>query len=205
VLVNCARNRSNSFRVQQCSTRLARRKEFSHIPSYGQRPTFRHRGFACPFSPDRLSAMRMMRLSWIGIGFFLFTLFAAGCAQKIGVPSPSPSGTEAPVALRNLQVVSVDGHRAVLLRFSRVPTMVRRSSGKDPGRIVIQAWGPSGDGDLPERTLPQVDPEINDVRVSRHDGALEVVLDFKSVEPPPYSVHEMADWVMVRLGVPQEG
>jgi hypothetical protein len=147
----------------------------------------------------------MMRSLWIGVCLLLFLLFAAGCAQKLGVPSPSPTGAEAPVALRNLQVVSVDGHRAVLLRFSRVPTMVRQSSGKDPGRIVIQAWGPSGDGDLPERTLPQMDPEINDVRVSRHDGALEVVLDFKSLEPPSYSVHEMADWIMVRLGAPQEG
>jgi hypothetical protein len=147
----------------------------------------------------------MMRSLWTGVVLSLFTLFAAGCAQKLAAPTASPTGNEAAVALRNLQVTTVDGHRAVLLRLSRLPTLVRQSSGKDPARIVIQAWGPRGDGDLPERTLPQVDPEISDVRVSRHDGALEVVLDFKGLEPPPYSVHEMADWIMVRLGVPQEG
>jgi len=147
----------------------------------------------------------MTRSLWTGVALFLFTLSAAGCAHKLAAPTPSPTGNEAPVALRNLQVTTVDGHRAVLLRLSRSPTMVRQSSGKDPARIVIQAWGPRGDGDLPERTLPQVDPEISDVRVSRHDGALEVVFDFKGLEPPPYSVHEMADWIMVRLGVPQEG
>lgn len=147
----------------------------------------------------------MTRSLWTGVGLFLFMLFAAGCAQRVAAPTASPTGNAAPVALRSLQVVTVDGHRAVLLRFSRLPTKVRQSSGKDPARIVIQAWGPPGDGDLPERTLPQLDPEISDVRVSRHDGALEVVLDFKGLEPPPYSVHEMADWIMVRLGVPQEG
>lgn len=106
------------------------------------------------------------------------------------------------MALRNLQVATVEGHRAVLLRFSRLPTMVRQSSGKSPGRIVVQAWGPVGEGDLLERVLPQIDPVLGEVRVSRRQGALEVILEFKADEPPPYSVHEMGDWVMVRLGTP---
>jgi hypothetical protein len=147
----------------------------------------------------------MVRSLRTGVAFSLFTLFAAGCGPELAAPTASPTGNEAPVALRNLQVTTVDGHRAVLLRLSRLPTMVRQSSGKDPPRIVIQAWGPAGDGDLPERTLPQVDAQISDVRVSRRAGALSVVLVFKGVEPPPYSVHEMADWIMVRLGVPQGG
>ena len=147
----------------------------------------------------------MIRFLRLAAGASVVGLLAAGCAQRLVPPSATPTGNEAPVALRNLQVTSVEGHRALLLRLSRLPTMVRQTSGKDPGHIVIQAWGPAGEGDLPERTLPQVDPEISDVRVSRHDGALQVVVDFKSVEPPPYSVHEMADWIMVRLGVPQDG
>lgn len=147
----------------------------------------------------------MIRFLRLAAGASIFALLAAGCAQRLVPPSATPTGNEAPVALRNLQVTSIEGHRALLLRLSRLPNMVRQTSGKDPGRIVIEAWGPAGDGDLPERTLPQVDPEISDVRVSRHDGALQVIVDFKSIEPPPYSVHEMADWIMVRLGVPQEG
>jgi hypothetical protein len=146
----------------------------------------------------------MVRSLWAAVGLFL-TLFTAGCAQRPMAPTPAPTGDQAPVALRNLQVTTVDGHRAVLLRLSRLPTLLQQSSHKDPARIVIKAWGPRGDGDLPERRLPQADPEINDVRISRHDGALEVVLDFKGPEPPPYTVHEMADWIMVRFGVPQGG
>jgi hypothetical protein len=107
--------------------------------------------------------------------------------------------------LRNLQVTTVDGHRAVLLRLSRVPVVVRQSSTRNPGRIVVQAWGPVGDGDLPERALPEVDPMLSNVRVSRHEGTLEIVIEFKSEEPPPFSVHEMADWLMIRLGMPEQG
>lgn len=139
------------------------------------------------------------------LGAVLLSSVVAGCAQKLSAPTAAPTGDQAPVALRNLQVASVDGYRAVLLRLSRLPLAVRQSSARNPGRIVVRAWGPLGDGDLAERALPQVDPMLSDVRVSRHQGALEVVLEFKSEEPPPFSVHEMADWVMIRLGVPEQG
>ena len=133
----------------------------------------------------------------------LGVLLIAGCAQKLGRPTPSPSGDEAPVTLRNLQIETIDGHRAVLLRLSRLPTMVRHSSSKRPAEITVQAWGPVGDGDLPERALPQIDPMIAQVRVSRHDGGLSIVLDLHGEDPPPYSVHQMADWIMVRFNAPE--
>ncbi len=143
----------------------------------------------------------MVRLLQVSIGVILGAALTAGCAHKLALapPTAAPTGSEAPVGLRNLQVTTIEGHRAVLLRLSRVPTMVRQSSANDPARIIIQAWGPASD-DLPERSLPQMDPQINDVRVSRRQGALQVVVDFKGKEPPPFSVHEMADWIMVRFG-----
>lgn len=130
-------------------------------------------------------------------------LLVVGCAQKLASPTASPSGDQAPVNLRNLQIENVDGHRAVLLRLSRLPTMVRHSSSRHPGQITVQAWGPVGDGDLPERALPQMDAQVAQVRVSRHDGGLTIVLDLHSDEPPAYSVHEMADWIMVRFISPE--
>lgn len=130
-------------------------------------------------------------------------LLAVGCAQKLAPPTPSPSGGEAPVTLRNLQIETVDGHHAVLLRLSRVPTMVRETSSSHPAQITLQAWGPVGEGDLSERALPQIDPQIAQVRVSRHDGGLSIVLDLHGDDPPPYSVHEMADWIMVRFTAPE--
>jgi hypothetical protein len=129
----------------------------------------------------------------------LFMGLVAGCSASLGRPTAAPTGDQAPVTLRNLQIETLDGHRAVLLRLSRVPTMVRHSSSSDPARITIQAWGPLGDQDLEERNLAQIDPQITQVRVSRRAGGLNVVFDLQGDKPPPYTVHEMADWIMVRF------
>ena len=125
-------------------------------------------------------------------------LLLAACAQKLGMPSAAPTGEQAPVTLRNIQVANLDGHRAVLLRLSRMPTLVRHSSARHPAQIVVQAWGPTGD-DLSVQTLPPPDAQISRVRVSRRAGALTVALDLPGDDPPPYTVQEMADWIMIRF------
>ena len=94
------------------------------------------------------------------IVLLLLPLVLLACSQRMSAPTAAPSGDLAPVALRNFEVTAVDGHRAVLLRLSRLPTLVRQSSSNRPARITVEAWGPEGDSDLPERDLPQVDPFI---------------------------------------------
>ena len=101
--------------------------------------------------------------------------------------------------LRDLQVATAGGHRAVLLQLTRLPTLIRHSSSSEPGRITIQAWGPTGDTDLPERILPQADPVVREVRVSRSGGELRVIIELNQQDPPPHRVHEMSDWIMVRF------
>ena len=91
---------------------------------------------------------------------------------------------------------------AVLLRLSRPPTLIRHSSSKNPAQITVQAWGPAGE-DLPERALPQFDAQITQVRVWRKEGALNIVLDLQGNDPPEYTVHEMADWIMIRFNASQ--
>jgi hypothetical protein len=137
-----------------------------------------------------------------GLGVLLLPLLVLGCSHRMVGQTAAPTGDQAPVALRNLEITSADGHRAVLLRLSRLPTLVRESSSKRPARITVQAWGPPGDADLPERDLPQIDPLVTDVRVSRTSGALNVVIDLKGDEPPPYTMHQMADWIMIRFPGP---
>ncbi len=138
------------------------------------------------------------------LGAVLGLAVLMGCAaQRMVAPTATPTGDDAPVTLRNLQVANADGHRAVLLRLSRMPTQVRHSSTRHPAQITVQAWGPAGGGDLPERAVPQVDPQIAQISVSRHEGMLRVVFGFTGDEPPPYSVHQMADWIMIRLDVPE--
>src|SRR5262249_29166183 len=88
----------------------------------------------------------------------------AGCSVMQSPPTPDPSGNNTPVTLRVFQVQSVNGHRAVLLRLSRIPSLVRDSSSRHPGSITVEAWGPIGDRNLPEKTLPQSDALITAVR-----------------------------------------
>ncbi|MFQ5667376.1 MAG: hypothetical protein ACE5I7_13230 [Candidatus Binatia bacterium] len=130
------------------------------------------------------------------------SVLVVGCAQEMASPTPVPTGNQAPMALRNFRVATADGHRAVLLRLSRPPTQVRHSSKDHPARIIVRASGPASDGDLAERNMPQLDPQISSVRVSRKNGALQVILDLIGDNPPPYSVHEMADWIMIRFPGP---
>lgn len=123
----------------------------------------------------------------------------AGCSARPSAPTAAPVGDEAPVNLRDLQVATSSGHRAVLLQLTRLPTLVRYSSSSEPARIIVQAWGPEGDSDLPERVLPQADAIVRQVVVSRTRGELRVVIELNQQEPPPHRVHEMADWIMVRF------
>lgn len=145
---------------------------------------------------------KAVRRASAGLGALLLPLLVLGCAHRMVAQTASPTGDQAPVALRNLEISTADGHRAVLLRLSRLPTMVRQTSSNRPARITVQAWGPPGDTDLPERDLPQIDSQISDVRVSRTSGALNVVIELKGDEPPPYTMHQMADWIMIRFPGP---
>lgn len=126
----------------------------------------------------------------------------AGCA-RMGASNQAWSGeaTARPLLLRQLQVLPTDeGARAVLLRLSRPPEGVRYSAGSRPARLVIEAMAADAGGDLPERQMPQDSAALRAVRVGRKNGVLKIVLEFSGEEPPPYSVREMADWILVRLG-----
>lgn len=123
----------------------------------------------------------------------------SGCGAAIWSPTPAAVGVDEAITLRDVQVEAAGGHRAVLLRLSQTPSQVRYGETRNPASITIEAWGPRGDFDLPERTLPQADALVSQVRVSRDEGCLRVKIDLQSATLPPYSVHEMADWVMVRI------
>ena len=127
------------------------------------------------------------------------SVLIVSCSARPSAPTAAPVGDEAPVNLRDLQVATSSGHRAVLLQLTRLPTLVRYSSSSEPARITVQAWGPEGDTDLPERVLPQADAIVRQVVVSRTRGELRIVIELNQQEPPPHRVHEMADWIMVRF------
>lgn len=136
---------------------------------------------------------------WRAAAVGLFATLTTGCGAAIWSPTPAAVGVDEGITLRDVQVEAADSHRAVLVRLSQRPSQVRYGDTHHPPAIVIEAWGPPGDFDLPERTLPQVDPLVSQVRMSRSDGNLRVTIDLQGSDLPPYSVHEMADWIMVRI------
>lgn len=130
----------------------------------------------------------------------------AGCSSKAPLgnalgeeESSALASLSIPLDLREFEVVNADGHRGVFLKLSRLPDAVEHSSQDDPPRIVLDIQGPTG-GNAPEENFPGQDNVISHVRVERLPGILRVVLDFRGEDLPSYSVHPMADWIMIRLG-----
>ena len=88
----------------------------------------------------------------------ILTTLTSGCASQASRPSALPSGDNTPVTLRDLQITQSEGHRAVFIRLSRLPTLIQHSNSGDPARIMIIAWGPTGGEDLGERGAQSTGP-----------------------------------------------
>ena len=149
--------------------------------------------------------MKPMRggLAWGLVG----TLLLVSCAKR--VPLAEPTGTKGaaiesipnasiPLDVQEFQVANADGHRGVFLKLSRLPDAVEHHSESDPARIILEIKGPTGE-EVPEAAFPGRDTLVARVRVSRSFGVLRVALDLQGDDPPRYSVHTMADWIMIRL------
>ena len=148
----------------------------------------------------------MRRLhSWSGVLLALVLLLPA-CASR----SPLRDGDESdlerslnalsvPLDLQDYRVVKADGHRSVFLKLSRLPDEVGDRTANDPPRVILEIKGPTGT-DTPEEAFDGNDALISTVRVERAFGVLRVTLELQGRNLPPYSVHRMADWVMIRLG-----
>lgn len=134
-------------------------------------------------------------------------LTVGGCSQRLPLEeassTPDFSHLTSPLDLRQFEVVaSAGGYRGVFLRLSRFPESVTTTDSSDPGRIVLDITGPTGQ-ESPEESFPGGDSVVSQVRVSRYTGLLRITLDLSVPDPPKYSVHRMADWIMIRMKSPQ--
>jgi len=143
-------------------------------------------------------------------GFFAFAaaaLFAVGCSQRAPIGEDGSGSVDtnalaklsAPLDLSQFEVVaSGGGYRGVFLKLSRFPDAIATTDQSDPAQIILNISGPTG-AETPEETFPGGDTLVSRVRVRREIGLLRVVLDLAAANPPEYSVHQMGDWVMIRL------
>jgi hypothetical protein len=126
------------------------------------------------------------------------------CARNVPLSDPAAEGVRVPAELlvpldvQEYEVASADGYRGVFLKLTRLPDGIEHRSESKPARIILEVKGPTGQ-EVPEESFPGRDTEISRLRVSRAYGVLRVVLDLPGDEPPEYSVHAMADWVMIRF------
>jgi len=138
---------------------------------------------------------------------------AAGCSQRAPIGDDS-GGSEvdtnalarlsAPLDLNQFEVVaSGAGYRGVFLRLSRFPDSITAVDQSNPAQIILSISGPTG-AETPEETFPGGDTLVSRVRVTREIGMLRVVLDLAASAPPKYTVHQMGDWVMVRIAAPEQ-
>ena len=152
--------------------------------------------------------MLQRRVVLSGILAMSLSLSMGACAKSPSLVDPNieramregdARNPSVPLDLRQIQVVdSGSGYRAVFLKLSRLPDSLASQHLEDPARIVVDIRGPTG-AETEERTFPGGDAVVTRMRVSRQMGNLRVTLDLVGDEPPKYSVHQMADWVMIRL------
>jgi len=136
-------------------------------------------------------------------------LVCIGCSQKLPleeagatVQQPDFSHLSTPLDLTSFEVVSSGGgYRGVFLHLSRFPDGITTSDQKNPARIVIDIQGPTS-VEEPETAFPGRDSLVSMVRVSKSLGGMRVILDLATPSPPEYSVHRMADFIMVRMKPP---
>ncbi len=155
--------------------------------------------------------MRRPQGSWGGIwGLVLIAsvVICAGCSRRyasLGAlreeqkQSDLLSGIVVPLAVRSFEVTSADGQRGVFFRLSRVPDEVRHRDETDPPRIIIDVLGPAVGEDVPAEPYPGGDTLVQQILMSRTGGQLQLVVELGTEELPPYSVRQMADWLLVRF------
>jgi hypothetical protein len=100
--------------------------------------------------------------------------------------------------VREFQVVHAGAYRGIFLKLSRLPDSVVHHRQSDPASIVLEISGPTG-GEFPEEVFPGGDTLVSSVRMVRMYGKLQVAIDFQADDAPSYTVHTMADWILVRL------
>lgn len=133
---------------------------------------------------------------------FLLPACASRAPLKAGDENDFERGLTAlsvPLDVQDYRIVSVDGHRGVFLKLSRFPDAIDDRAETNPPRVILEIKGPTGE-EAPEEELPGRDTLVSRVRVARSFGVLRVTLELQGSDVPPYSVHRMADWVMLRLG-----
>jgi len=140
-----------------------------------------------------------------GVFACLLAVMAAGCGAKKEAP-PSIADLQVlalPLDVREVQLAGAEGSRGIFLRLTRFPEGVSHRAMDGPPRLVVDIKGPTGTQG--EEDLPGKDDLVSRLRVQRDFGVLRILVDLQGDHVPEYSVHPMADWIMIRFKAPRRG
>jgi hypothetical protein len=132
---------------------------------------------------------------------------AAGCAHHKSFSDagdkPDPlASLVVPLAVNSFEITNADNQRGVFFKLSRIPDSVTshvEGGDADPAQILIEVDGPGGGEDLATQTFPGTDTLVSQIHIARTNGRLQLGVELSALRAPPYTVHQMADWIMVRI------
>jgi hypothetical protein len=136
-----------------------------------------------------------------GIATVAIALAIAGCAGRKEPELLTPeqfAELSVPLDVREFRTSSGSGTQAIFIKLSRLPDGVSHHA--EPASIVLDISGPAGPATVDEESLV-ADSPLTRIRVARAPRVLRLSLDLERGVVPPYSVHVLADWIMIRLDV----
>jgi hypothetical protein len=139
-----------------------------------------------------------------GIVTIAVALAIAGCASHSEPELLTPeqfAELSVPLDVRELRITDGWGKQAIFIKLSRLPDGVSHHTQATPASIILDIGGPVGASTIDEEAL-EADSPLTRVRVERAPNTLRLFLDLERGEVPPYTVHVLSDWIMVRLDAP---
>ena len=101
--------------------------------------------------------------------------------------------------MNDVRLVPEDGRTRVVLELSRAPEKVEHFTLPDPGRLVIDLYGPVAADFTAAAESALAGPHVERARIGRHESRVRVVLDLRG-ETPPYAVMPGGASVVAVLG-----
>lgn len=135
----------------------------------------------------------------------IIALCSPGCAGRTKSPDVLAPETFAdlslPLDVREYRVARSTSGQGIFIKLSRLPDAIDHHLVSRPPSIVLDIKGPTGPDTGGEESLEAESP-LSRIRITRHPNVLRVSLDLDADEAPQYSVHLLADWIMIRLEGP---
>jgi general secretion pathway protein D len=123
----------------------------------------------------------------------------AAAAPASAPAGATPAGSEMNLAVTDVTVDRRNDGALVHLAIAGSPIRVSHYALSDPGRYVVDVYGPSDEVDEVE-SIDVADSLLRRVRVAHHHGRMRMVLDLRTDRPPAYVLAQGNGTITLELG-----